>query len=249
MSDVHWIKLKTEMFSDDKIRLIESMPEADTILIIWIKLLIQAGKTNENGDIFLNENVPFSAEMLATLFNRPLTIVRLALKTLHDFNMISIDGKGKILIENWSKHQNVNGLDKIREQTRLRVAKHRENQKLLSINKETDIDTDTEECITETLQVTLPESNNINVEFERFWNLYDKKVGKQKSVKSWIKLTSDEKKKIFETISRYVSSTPDKKYRKDPNTYLYNKSWEDEIINIDSKKMKKEFIPLSERMD
>ena len=51
MSDVHWIKLKTEMFSDDKIRLIESMPEADTILMLWIKLLIQAGKTNANGYI------------------------------------------------------------------------------------------------------------------------------------------------------------------------------------------------------
>ncbi len=131
MAEISWIKLKTEMFSDEKIRLIESLPEADTILIIWIKLLVQAGKTNANGYIFLNENVPFTAEMLATLFNRPLTVIRLALKTLSDFGMISIDEKGKIFIEGWTKHQNIEGLERIREKNRLRVAKFRENQRLL----------------------------------------------------------------------------------------------------------------------
>ncbi len=44
MSEVKWIKLSTSMFEDEKIRLIESMPEADTLLIIWIRLLAQAEK-------------------------------------------------------------------------------------------------------------------------------------------------------------------------------------------------------------
>jgi predicted phage replisome organizer len=132
MGQISWIKLKTEMFSDEKIRLIESMPEADAILIIWIKLLIQAGKSNANGFIFLAENIPFSAEMLATLFNRPLTVVRLALKTLHDFNMISIDKKGLIYIENWDKHQNIEGMEKVREQNRLRVQQFRNKRKQLN---------------------------------------------------------------------------------------------------------------------
>lgn len=132
MGQISWIKLKTEMFSDEKIRLIESMPEADSILIIWIKLLIQAGKCNGNGFIFLAENIPFSSEMLATLFNRPLTVVRLALKTLHDFNMISIDKKGLIYIENWDKHQNIEGMEKIKEQNRLRVQRFRDKQKQLN---------------------------------------------------------------------------------------------------------------------
>ena len=64
---VKWIKLSTTMFEDEKIRLIESMPEADTLLIIWIKLLAQAGKTNASGYIFLNENIPYTEDMLATL--------------------------------------------------------------------------------------------------------------------------------------------------------------------------------------
>lgn len=130
---VKWIKLSINMFEDEKIRLIENMPEADTILIIWVKLLAQAGKTNASGYIYLNENIPYTDEMLATIFNRPLNVVRLALKTFEQFGMIEVEDSF-INITNWEKHQNVAGLEKIREQTRKRVARHREKKKLESEN-------------------------------------------------------------------------------------------------------------------
>jgi hypothetical protein len=38
------------------------------------------------------------------------------------------------MISNWEKYQNIEGLDKVREQTRLRVQKHRAKQKLLACN-------------------------------------------------------------------------------------------------------------------
>lgn len=75
MGNIKWIKLSTAMFDDEKIKLIEKLPEADTILIIWIKLLSQAGRTNANGYIYLNENVPYTEEMLATIFDRSLNTV------------------------------------------------------------------------------------------------------------------------------------------------------------------------------
>ncbi|MEK4835952.1 MULTISPECIES: phage replisome organizer N-terminal domain-containing protein [Bacillus] len=130
MSEVKWIKLSTSMFEDEKIRLIESMPEADTLLIIWIRLLAQAGKTNASGYIFLSKNIPYSDEMLATLFNRPIATVRLALQTFQQFGMIEITDDQYICISNWEKHQNVDGLEKIREQNRLRKQKQREKLKL-----------------------------------------------------------------------------------------------------------------------
>lgn len=149
---VKWIKLSTQMFEDEKIRLIESMPEADTILIIWVKLLAQAGRTNASGYIYLSENIPYTDEMLATIFNRPINTVRLALKTLQDFNMIEITDDNIICISNWEKHQNIAGLEKIREQTRKRVAKHRELKKLesndvtqnVTLRNATDIEEDKE---------------------------------------------------------------------------------------------------------
>jgi len=132
MSDVKWIKITTSMFDDEKIRLIESMPDKDAILIIWIKLLVQAGKTNASGYIYLNENIPYTDEMLSTLFNRPLSTVRLAIKTFEKFGMIEIDSKG-IQVTNWGKHQNIEGMDKIREQNRIRKQNQRDREKVLQL--------------------------------------------------------------------------------------------------------------------
>lgn len=134
MSNVKWIKLSTQMFEDEKIKLIEHMPDADTILVIWVKLLSQAGKANANGYIYLSENIPYTDEMLATIFGRPLNTVRMALEVFKQFGMIDIDDEHFINISNWGKHQSVEGLDKIREQTRKRVEKHRELKKLESGN-------------------------------------------------------------------------------------------------------------------
>lgn len=130
MSDVKWIKLSMKMFEDEKIKLIEHMPEADTMLVIWIKLLSQAGKSNDHGYIYLSENIPYTDEMLSTIFNRPLNVVRMALGVFRQFGMIEIDEDNFISICNWEKHQNVAGLDKIREQARLRKQKERERKKL-----------------------------------------------------------------------------------------------------------------------
>ena len=67
--------------------------------------------------------------------------------------------------------------------------------------------------------------------FADFWNLYDKKVGRKELLaKKFLKLPYKDKMKIMETLPDYVRSTPDKQYRKNPETYLNNRSWEDEII-------------------
>jgi predicted phage replisome organizer len=136
MSEVKWIKLSVNMFEDEKIRLIESLPESDTILILWIKLLAQAGKTNASGYIYLNEHIPYTDEMLSTIFNRPIGTVRLALKTFEQFGMIEINDDHFISITNWEKHQNLDGLEKIRQQNRLRKQKEREKKKLLLSNSD-----------------------------------------------------------------------------------------------------------------
>lgn len=154
MSNVKWIKLSTNMFEDEKIKLIEQMPDADTILVIWVKLLSQAGKTNASGYIYLSENIPYTDEMLATIFNRPLNTVRLALETFRSFGMIEIDEDSFIMISNWEKHQNTMGLEKIREQTRKRVAKHRDKKQLDPPKKDV------------TLQVTQGNATELELEEE-----------------------------------------------------------------------------------
>lgn len=134
MAEVKWIKLSTQMFEDEKIKLIEQMPEADTILIIWVKLLAQAGKTNASGYIYLSKNIPYTEEMLATIFNRPLPIVRMALQTFQRFGMIEIDEHNFISISNWEKHQNVEGMDRVRKLNAERNKRYRERKKQLQLS-------------------------------------------------------------------------------------------------------------------
>ncbi|MHC2450296.1 putative phage replisome organizer/uncharacterized phage protein (TIGR02220 family) [Bacillus altitudinis] len=164
MGEVKWVKLSTQMFDDEKIKLIEQMPESDTLLIIWVKLLAQAGKTNASGYIYLSENVPFTDEMLAHIFSRPLGIVRMALDTFRKFGMIEINDHNYISICNWEKHQNLDALEKIREQNRKRVSKHRDKQRALQLSKPCNV----------TGNITVTQSNAIDI---------DKELDKDKELK------------------------------------------------------------------
>lgn len=129
MSKIKWIKISTDMFDDEKIRLILSLPEGKEIFYIWMRLLTQAGKKNENGDIFLIEGKPFDEKMLANIFQEPVDAVKNALNVLCEFAMVEILPDKKIRIVNWKKHQNVEGMEKVREQNRNRVQRKREKDK------------------------------------------------------------------------------------------------------------------------
>jgi hypothetical protein len=74
---------------------------------------------------------------------------------------------------------------------------------------------------------TLDEDNS---SFDRFWNLYDKKVGRAKCEKLFHNLSGNDRNKIFENLPAYIQATPDKQFRKNPEAYLNNRTWEDEII-------------------
>lgn len=131
MADVKWIKIVTDIFDDEKMLLIESLPDADGIIVVWFKLLCLAGKQNNSGVFVLNDKIPYTDKMLATIFRKKESTVRMALETFERFGMVEIVD-GVITIPNWEKHQSLDRLDKIREQTRARVASHREKQKLLA---------------------------------------------------------------------------------------------------------------------
>ena len=153
MTEIKWIKIATNIFDDEKLLLIETMPEADAIIVIWFKLLCMAGKQNNNGVFMLNDRIAYTEEMLATIFRKPLNVVRLALATFEQYGMIEVIDN-VITIPNWEKHQNIEKLETIKEQTRKRVAEHRKRQKekLLALTNVTqnvtlrnDIEEDTEE--------------------------------------------------------------------------------------------------------
>ena len=132
MADVKWIKLSTKLFDNRKIRQIECLPDGDAIIVIWLKLLCLAGNINDSGMVYFTKEIPYTDQMLATQFNRPLTTVQLALKTFEQFEMIEIIDN-ILHISNWEKYQNVDRLSELREYNRIAKQKSRAKtkQKLL----------------------------------------------------------------------------------------------------------------------
>lgn len=135
MADVKWIKIVTDVFDDEKILLIESLPEADSIIVIWFKLLCLAGKQNNSGVFMMNSRIHYTDEMFATIFRRNINTVRLALSTFENFGMIEKVNEA-VTIPNWSKHQNFDQIEKKNEYQREYMREYRAKQKLLASSED-----------------------------------------------------------------------------------------------------------------
>lgn len=140
MADVKWIKITTDIFDDEKILMIESMPSADSIIVIWFKLLTFAGKQNNNGVFLMSSRIAYTDEMLASIFRRDVNTIRLALKAFEQFGMIEIVDN-VITIPNWGKHQTLDAYEKKKARDRERIAKKRAEQRALAaLSPDTSLD-------------------------------------------------------------------------------------------------------------
>ena len=108
--------------------LIENLPSADSIIVIWFKLLCLAGKNNNSGVFILNDKIAYTDEMLATVFRRDINTVRLALKTFENYGMIEIVS-GVYTIPNWGKYQNLDKIEQKSQYMRNYMQEYRKKQK------------------------------------------------------------------------------------------------------------------------
>lgn len=220
MAEIKWIKITTDIFSDEKIMLIEQMPEADTIIVIWFKLLCMAGRDNNNGIFLMNNKIAYTEEMFATIFRRPLNTVRLAISTFEAFGMIDIIDD-VITLNNWEKHQNIDGMEKIREQNRLRKQKERERKKAALLIDSHDMSRDTSREVTQQNKKEDKEkekdNNILSVSDETPPTKKAKPVKHRYGEYNNVLLTDDELEKLkkeysdyaerIERLSSYVAST------------------------------------------
>lgn len=131
MADVKWIKITTDMFDNRKIKHLRRLPDGDSIVLIWVMLLTLAGRCNSGGMIFLTENIPYTPKMLADELDFEESTVQLALNALEQLGMIQTNDDGFLAVTGWAEHQNIDGMEKIREQNRLRKQRQREKERLL----------------------------------------------------------------------------------------------------------------------
>ena len=127
MAEIKWIKLSIDMFDNRKIRHIRKLPEGDNIVLIWVILLTLAGRCNASGMIFLTENIPYTNKMLADELGFEESVIALSLQVLEQFGMICRESN-VLMVSGWEDHQNIDGMDRVREQARLRKQKQRERK-------------------------------------------------------------------------------------------------------------------------
>ena len=134
--EIKWIKLSTDLFSNRKISLIETMPEGDTFIVIWIRLLTLAGEINDGGLVYVTQDLPYTSKTLAAHMHKKEEDVQKALATFEDFKMIQVKKNGLIEILNWEKYQNIEGMEKIKEQNRVRQQKKRAKDKAEQLSRD-----------------------------------------------------------------------------------------------------------------
>ncbi len=158
MADVKWIKLYTDMFDNRKIKFIRKLPEGNDILLMWIMLLISAGKVNDEGYVYLIEDIPYTPESLADEFDLPINTIKLGLETMKKLNMIEDEAKGLRII-NWCEYQSVDGLERVRELRRLRQKKFRDKKKRESLPETVTDDTTDSRNVTGNVSITLNDAS------------------------------------------------------------------------------------------
>lgn len=244
MAEVKWIKITVDMFDDEKIKIIQSMPEGDSLLVVWIRLITLAGKTNDGGYIYISENMPYTDEMLSVIINKPLNIIRLALDTFDKLGMIENDIKG-IYLTNFEKYQSLDKMERIKEQNRLRKQRQREREKQLKLSGN----------VTSHGTVTQSHATDIDIDIDN--NIYiapsnegkpKKEVKKSYGEYGRIKLTEKQYNKLCEDFNKdfidkqiklldeYVQGNDNKNGYKDFNLVLRKSIRENWFKPIEEKK-------------
>lgn len=162
MSDVKWIKISVDIFNDEKLQAIGTLPDGNMIQLVWIKLLCLAGKCNEGGLLMVTRELPYTDEMLAKRFDMEIGQVQRALDIFQRAGMIEVI-ENIYMVSNWSKYQSTQSLEEMKAKHRQRQREYveRKKQKLLEEKeKENDVINDVTNDVIMTDSCSISISNN-----------------------------------------------------------------------------------------
>ena len=124
---MEWVKVMCNFLDHRKIKLIRKEPRGDTLVLLWLSLVAEAGKCGRGGALLVCENTPYDAKTLSLLLAMKKTTVERGLDLFARLRMI--EWQGDILcIRNWRKYQSEEKLELRREKERLRQQRHRQKE-------------------------------------------------------------------------------------------------------------------------
>lgn len=176
MEKYQWIKLDVDIFNNRKIKKIESEPDGQLMVLIWIKLLVLSAKIKDNGQVYITKNVGYSIKELANelgYFGKKLEkIIEKSLKLFQNLEMLEIN-ESIITINNWHRYQDYEKEENARKLNAERQRKFRESKSNVgkeystnnsdithtvqlhnAIDKDVDVDVEVEEDKEERREIT-----------------------------------------------------------------------------------------------
>lgn len=123
-----WIKVMCNILDHRKIKMIRKGPEGNTLVLLWLMMLIEAGKCDHGGYLMVSDSLPYTAETLGMVTDIPLPTVQLGLATFAGLEMID-QRDGVICLKNWGKYQSEDKLEARREKDRERQQRHRQKER------------------------------------------------------------------------------------------------------------------------
>lgn len=232
----YWLKLKRDFFKRHDIKIVESLPNGKEYILFYLKLLCES--VDHDGNLRFSDKIPYSEEMLATITNTNVDIVRSAVKLFSQLDMIDIMDDGTYFMNQVE--------DMIGSETywaeKKRVQRQQENTLLLDNVQPMSNDSPT--CPSKSKRQSKSKNKNnisssvLTDEFERLWDIYPKgrKQGKQKALSSYVKArkagtTFDEVKNGLESYIRYIKAEKiETKFIKQAATFFNQQAWQDEWI-------------------
>lgn len=198
-NEVKWIHIASDIFDDEKMFAIETQQDGYLLELVWFKILCLAGKCNENGFLTINNKVAYTNEMLAKVFRLEIGTVQRALELFQTLGMIEVFDNA-YMISNWTKYQNTEGLEHIKEQNRIRQQNYRDRQKQLKIesnvtdnvtNNVTDNVKSNVNCSISISNSLYKDNSNNNIKKDTIKHKYGKYKHVQLTDKEYEKLVAD----------------------------------------------------------
>ena len=249
---VEWLKFKVGMFDGHSFKRIKRakidgvVDFRDKLTAVWFELIDLAGKVNNNGFYFNDDLAYTNYEEIAIMIDRTEKEVELCINWFIENGMME-KVNSHLLLSNFAKYQNTEGLEKIREQNRIRQQRYREKQKEVLKLANNNVSN-----VTNTLRNEIPlidnnisysnsnisntlsiKDNNIEELFNKFWKEYPRKVGKDKCL-NWFKrrkVTNEFVEDLIIAINKQKKSKQwqNKQYIPHPYTWLNRGGWNDEL--------------------
>ena len=207
--NINWLKLDVNILNDSKIKIIRKYPDGDALIVLWIGLLCLAMKSDVGGCIYITQGIPYATNDIASEFDISEKTVIMGLQLFQKLGMIDYTESGYLEVVNFNKHQNLDKIEKVREQNRVRQIEYRKKNNA-NMSRVTNINV--------TAQTRLDQTRLEEIRQDK--NKEDNKEPRKREQQKFVKPSIFELDEFMQSIGIMDKEIPEKFYH-----YYESKGW------------------------